>query len=310
MFGMPKSSWLFIALTVVLCAGGGHSQVTSLSQLPGEKVDPGAALDRGLKISSLTVEGKPFHAVLEIGTAGNPYSGRVEVWWVDVAKYRESIESPGFNQTKIVNGDRVEEKDTGDYYPRWLENFELALMNPIPMLDNFHSVGGKVFLGANVTRSCIGRDDRPGGITDQMTWGQICFSGSEPHLLSVLTTTYGMTFSDWKGFVKKQIAHSYETDVLGFETVTGRLTKLEELKHPDETLFTVSEVTPVEQRISTVFVSTLKEESMVETVPKIEWPPVREGKTEGYSSPARWTGRWTGGSAPPRGGRLPDACRS
>ena len=94
-------------------------------------------------------------------------------------------------------------------------------MNPIPMLDNFHSVGGKVFLGANVTRSCIGRDDRPGGITDQMTWGQICFSGSEPHLLSVLTTTYGMTFSDWKGFVKKQIAHSYETDVLGFETLYG-----------------------------------------------------------------------------------------
>jgi hypothetical protein len=79
MFGMPKSSWLFPSLVAVLCAGVGHSQITSLSQLPGEKIDASAALDRGVKTSSLTVEGKPFHAVLKIGMAGNPYSGRIEV---------------------------------------------------------------------------------------------------------------------------------------------------------------------------------------------------------------------------------------
>jgi hypothetical protein len=131
-------------------------------------------------------------------------------------------------------------------------------------------------------RSCLQRDDRPSEITDQLTWGSVCFSGSEPHLGSVQTINIYMEYTDWKGFGKKQIARTYSTDVLDYKPVVGRLTTLEELKKPDEAMFLVAEVTPVEQRIVTAFVSTLKEESLIETAPAIEWPSVREGKTEGY----------------------------
>jgi hypothetical protein len=219
---------------------------------------------------------------MEIGDASTPYSGRLEVWWVNSSKYRTVLTSPAFSQEKILNGDKVSEKNQGDYYPRWLENFVLAVLNPVPMVKNFRGRGGPVILGPSITNSCLRRDDRPGNITDDMTWGIICFSGSEPHLASVLTMNVNLDFTDWRGFGKKQIARSVETSVLDYKPIKGRLTVLEELKRPDDAMFAVSSPTPVNERIATAFVSTLKEESLIEAAPAIEWPPVREGKTEGY----------------------------
>lgn len=244
-------------------------------------MDADAALDRALKKSSLTFQGKPFHAVMEIGPVGTPYSGHIELWWLNSAKYRLVMTSPQFSQTRIVNGDRIQEKNEGDYYPRWLENFTLAILDPVPVAQNFRGRGGAVIVGGQM-QSCLRRDDRPGGITDQMTWGILCFSGSEPHLESVLTMTYSMTFSNWKGFNGKQIARNYETSVLDYQPVTGRLTLLEQLKNPDEEMFRIDSITPVDQRIATTFVSTQREESLIEKVPEIQWPPVKEGKTDGY----------------------------
>jgi hypothetical protein len=190
--------------------------------------------------------------------------------------------SPAFGQTRIVNADQVMEANTGDYYPRWLQNFVDGLLDPIPMIENFRGHGGAVMVGPSITNSCLRRDDRPGGITDQMTWGGLCFAGSDPRIESVLTTNYYINFEDWKGFGKKKIARTYKTSVLDYKEIVGHLTTLEELQNTPESLFAITAPTPADQQMGTVYVSTLKEESMVETVPKIDWPPVREGKTEGY----------------------------
>ncbi len=247
--------------------------------MQGERINGSVAIDRALKSSSLTEDGKPFRALMEIGTTG-PYSGQVEVWWLTPTNYRIAVTSPKFTQMKVVNGDQVQEKDEGDYYPRWLENFVLALVDPLSVANNFR--GGSVMVGEQFTRSCLRRDDRPGGITDQTTWGQVCFSGSEPRLSYILTFNDSMEFKDWKGFGKKQIARTYQTEVLDYQPVIGRLTKLEELKKPDDAMFTITAATPVDQRISTSFVSTLEGEGLIENAPVIEWPTVREGKTDGY----------------------------
>ncbi|WP_433971293.1 hypothetical protein [Tunturiibacter lichenicola] len=254
--------------------------MSGIPQVAGEQIDGTIALDRALKATSPTYDGKPFHAVMEIGTTGTPYSGRIEVWWVNKTKYTLKITSPKFSQSKTVNGDLVQEKNEGDYYPRWLENFVLALIDPVPMAKNFRD--GTVVIGAQVTQSCLRRDDRPNGITDQTTWGQVCFTGPEPRLSYILTFNDSMEFKDWKKFGDKQIARTYQTDVLDFQPVVGKLVKLEELQQPDGAMFTVSTATPCDQRISTTFVSTLTEESLVEKAPEIQWPTVREGKTDGY----------------------------
>ena len=65
-----------------------HSQPPNFPPLQGERVDANTALNRALKTSSLTEDGKPFHTVLMIGNAKSPYSGRVEVWWAAKEKYK------------------------------------------------------------------------------------------------------------------------------------------------------------------------------------------------------------------------------
>ena len=259
-----------------------RGQISGFPQVQGEKVDADTALSRALKTSSLTEQGHPFHAVLVVGSDNSQYSGRIEVWWAANQKYKTVITSPEFSQTRIVNGSSVLERDSGDYYPRWLEIFIDALLDPIPMIGNFRERPGFVMLGSQITNSCLRRDDRPGGITDQMTWGNVCFSGSKPVLQSVLTMNYGVEFENWKSFGKKEIARTYKTDVLDYQEVVGRLTTLEELREAPEELFAIKTPTPPDEQIKTALVSTQKEESLLENAPRIDWPTVREGKTDGY----------------------------
>jgi hypothetical protein len=277
-----SKAWL---AAIVLFTGGLQylsGQIPNSPQFQGERVDFDTALARSLKSSSLAEEGKPFHAILAIGLSDSPFSGQVEVWWVAADKYKSVISSPAFSQTRIVNGTQVMESDSGDYFPRWLETFVDAILDPVPTIRNFRGRSGTVVLGPQINRSCAGRDDRTDGRTDWTTWGSICFSGSEPHLLSVQTTNFYLEFADWKSFGKKQIARTYKTDVLDYKEIEAHLTKIEELRDVPYNFFAIAAPTPSSQQIKSEFVSTQKEESLLENAPANDWPTVHEGKTEGY----------------------------
>ena len=97
---MHKFWFRSLAAAAFLCSMVSWAQMPGFPQVQGERVDADAALTRALKASSLTYEGKPFHAVMEIGAAGSEYSGRLEVWWADQSKYRMVLTSPKFNQQK------------------------------------------------------------------------------------------------------------------------------------------------------------------------------------------------------------------
>jgi len=259
-----------LIVAAALCPPAGYAQ------MPGEKTEEQINIDRMLKTSSLTYEGKPFHAVLQIGNAGEEYSGRMEGWWVNATQYRLMVISPKLSQTKVVNGDRVYEKNDGDYYPRWLENFVLAVMNPVPMAEGFRKAGPQV------SNECLKHEDKPGGITNELTFAMICTKDFDSRLDFAMTFSYFMDFKDPKEFAGKEIARIYQTRVKDFQTISARITLLEELRKMDEALFGIQQPTPAGDRIATSFVSTLKEESLVEKVPEVQWPDVREGKTDGY----------------------------
>src|ERR1700722_16016817 len=108
---MSKVRLCVLLAGIVLLPLPDWAQMPGFLPVQGERVDAEVALDRALQKSSLTFQGKPFHAVMEIGAQGTAYSGRVEVWWINHSKYRVALTSPQFSQEKIVNGDRVSERD-------------------------------------------------------------------------------------------------------------------------------------------------------------------------------------------------------
>jgi hypothetical protein len=279
---MPKAYVLALVMVAPLL----FARPVESSAPPAERGDNvNAALDQALKTFSLTFDGKPFHAVMEIETAGEPYSGRIEVWWVKASKYRLAITSPKFSQVKTVNGDQVQEKNDGDFYPRWLENFVLAILDPLPMAENLRGrddVGAPRAEPTEGSEYCFIRDGRHGGVVDEMSFGQVCFWGRERDVDRAYGFSYTMIFSNWKKFEAKRVPRTYQTKVLDEDPVVAQLTVLEELKQPDETMFTIDSPTPAEQKISTTSFSTQQGESLIEKAPEIQWPPVREGNTQGF----------------------------
>jgi hypothetical protein len=253
--------------------------IQSTAKIPSDQ-----AIERALKVGTLTSDGPPFHAVLEISEPGNASSnfvGTIEIYWASPSRYRTNIKSKNFNQIRIVNGADIEERNDGDFYPAWVRNYMLAILDPLPMAHDFVGRGAPVMLGPNISQSCVNRDDRTNGITDQMTWAQICFQGGEPLIKYAMDFTYFMEFGDYKTFRNKQIARTYTTYTDGNDKVIGRLTMLETLDAADESLLQVKNATPPPQQIQTAFISMQANQSLFESVPAIEWPPVHEGKTEG-----------------------------
>jgi hypothetical protein len=250
-----------------------------------DRIPADDAIDRALETSSLTYHGAPFHVLMTIAKPSeknSPFEGTVEVYWAGSSQYRVTVATKSFQQTRIVNGDAVEERNTGDFYPGWLRNYALALLDPLHRADLFRGRPGLVAVGEGQMRSCLGRDDRPGGITDQMTWATVCFQGKEPRIQSAMDFTSFMEFGEYENFGKKQIARSYTNYDVDNEKIVGRLITLEALKEVDGKLFAVEHPTAPEQRIEASFVSMATNESLIEKAPAIDWPAVREGKTDGY----------------------------
>jgi hypothetical protein len=242
------------------------------------------AIQRVQHSSSLTDKGNPFHALLTISNPKNPdseYRATIEVFWKNRKSYRTVITSRMFSQTRIVQGDQVEEHNVGDFYPPWLQDYLTAILNPLHVPNAFQNSTAQIFLGDHM-RSCQIHDDRPGGITNDLTHAMICFAGNEPRLESMGDFSYGMTFSDFRPYGKQSIAYTYQSGMDGNDPIIGKLTLLEPLEHPSADLFTITTPTPPSDRIETTAVSTLKEESLVERSDTSPWPPIRGGKTEGY----------------------------
>ncbi|MGA8940577.1 MAG: hypothetical protein WB439_15555 [Acidobacteriaceae bacterium] len=256
----------------------------------------GQLLQQTLDQSTLTHNGEPFHAILDISpqavgdhpSPGPAYTGRVELWWSNPTTYRLALTSPAFTLQRTVANGSISETHTGDFYPRWLQTFVRALLDPVPPI--FTSVAGaqlepgRSFGGGFSTQTCIRRDDRTNGITNDLTWGILCFDrkSSKPAIDYIVTLNYFMQFSNRQPFDNRMIAYSYQTYVLDDLSVVGNLTTLEPLTPADAATLTVTTPTPPTDRIHTVLVSTQKEESLLDHAPTLHWPSVQEGKTDGY----------------------------
>src|SRR5262249_8391900 len=59
--------------------------------------------------------------------------GEVEIWWQAPNKWRRELRSPEFHQVAIQNGDHRWEKNEGDFFPDWLRELVVAIVQPVPL---------------------------------------------------------------------------------------------------------------------------------------------------------------------------------
>jgi len=264
-----------LAFTFLFCA-----LATSALARDGDKVPLGDVADRALQQSKLTLAGsKAFHLKAEIAETTDPdsdYHAKIEEYWVSPRKWKRTIESPDFSQTIVVNGDAVSEKNTGDYFPFWLNELVTAMVDPLPMLDALKQANMQLMKpqGSGNSTTCADLHAR----VDRWV---ICFEGDHGLLSSVFTKGYAVELKDYKNFGDKRVARRIVTNPEPGTTIEAHITELTELTQPDDQAFAVLEATPPAERIVSVRVAedTFRKLSLGST--EIDWPPTGGGSATG-----------------------------
>ena len=224
--------------------------------IPAMAGDRGAVLlkdvaEHAVQQSKLTNSGGPsFHLraeIVETTNSDSSYRAKVEEYWISATKWRRSIDSPGFSQLVVVNGDKLLEQDTGDYFPWWLQDLTTAMVDPLPLFDIIKNSTASLPkpLGGPSSQTCA--DMR----TSVDRW-IFCFEGSHGLLTSVHARGYDADFKEFKSFGTRQVARRILIDPEPGTTIQATISELTELRDASDTLFEVPQATPLRDQIRSV----------------------------------------------------------
>lgn len=222
------------------------------------------AIDRALKTCSLTARDQPFHLVLEVtppSDAEEParnlllarnYRAHIEIFWLNPITYRTVIRSRDFSQTRIVNGHVVEEHNTGDFYPRWIQNFVDAILDPIPRANVLRKISGSVPIGVQ-DHACISGDS-----------AEVCFLDAEPRIATGSDPSRSIWFDNYAPFGQQQIARTLTSKLPGNLLLRAHILVLAPLDSSDYALLKAKEFTLPDKIIATELVSQSTAESRLQ----------------------------------------------
>ena len=110
------------------------SAALAQEQVPLEDVVRDAALR-----STLASPGAaPFHLQAKISDEKEhdpQLYADVEEWWESPTRWRREFHSRSFSQILIVNGEKVQEQDSGPVFPELLRNLTVELVDTVPRFD-------------------------------------------------------------------------------------------------------------------------------------------------------------------------------
>lgn len=256
----------------------------------GKMVSLSEAGANALKQSQLTLPGSPaFHLKARITNSADPsspYAAEIEEYWLSPQNWRRKIESSGFSQTLIVEGSKISEQDTGDYYPLWLRNLVTAIFDPLPMHEQLDLFKGNVEVPAEADDLACLNFAVPSGVPPvraSLPYA-FCFQGTRALLQQVLTPGYKARFEDYKPFNGRMVPRRIKADLGAGAVLMATITALDNNLPSDRSLFTVSQPTLPGSQLRSMQIDESIARKITVAAPDIAWPAVREGKTSGTLS--------------------------
>jgi hypothetical protein len=247
--------------------------------------NPVNTVRKAVERSTLNQPGtKPFHlkAVLAPSFERDRESnrtGEVEIWWASPTQWRREVRSPEFHQIAIVNGQREWQKNEGDYFPEWLRETCVALIEPIPSLDQVlqqvKESEVRRLLGTTHFSWAIMSTD--GNVEKGMGAG-ISVKDSTGLLLYGTGLGWSGEYKDYQNFHGRMVARTVS---VGSPQVTAKVTTLEDLREVPPGFFdpAVSGGDPSPLRTEVVEEKALR----INLLPgePVTWPPLKDGPLEG-----------------------------
>jgi hypothetical protein len=207
---------------------------------------------------------------------GDDPVAQVEIWWAAADKWRRSIQSDEFSQTRIVNGSQVSEHDSDEYVPVELQSLVTAMLDPAPILAA-HRPGEELITKAN------GHAEES-GLTCFASDRRMCLMNRAGLGEIVGMPGHSLEFTDYRQFRGMRIARLLIDTVEVGEFETAKISELQSIKHLDESLFSISQPTRSEDQIHSLVVPEETFRALLLSSPEIIWPQPLDGRTSGTAS--------------------------
>jgi hypothetical protein len=222
--------------------------------------------------------GTPFYLQAMITERADPSEHvEIEMSWVAPDKWRRRIQSPEFSQTLIVNGDKVFEEDSDEYFPLGIQTLVTAMVNPKPALDAVRP-GDPVMTKASGASNESGKTCYPPNF-------KMCGTGRYGLMESLGGPGRSVTFMDYQKFKDKRVARMLTYRIDPGDSLQAHITTLGELKKHDEDRFLIADPTPLQKQIRSVVVPEAELRDLALQPTEIIWPQVLEdNQTSGETS--------------------------
>ena len=247
--------------------------------------DPEKLVRKAVERSTLNQIGtKPFHLKALIAPSferdrESNRTGEVEIWWASPTQWKREVYSPEFHQIAIVNGGREWQKNEGEYFPEWLRETCVALIEPVPYLQDVlakvRDADAKNMLGmVHFSWTEMSTD---GNVEKGMGAG-LAIQQSTGLLLYGSGLGWSGSYKDYKNFHGRMVA---QTVSVGSPEVTAKVNTLEDLRDASPDLFVAPDDVQSLSPIRTVVVDEPSlRKSLVPSDPVV-WPVLKDGPLEG-----------------------------
>ena len=177
-----------------------------------------------------------------------------------------------------MNGNAEWQKNEGDFFPEWLRETAVALINPVPdlveTLDQTNTADVRKFVGMTNFSWTVASTD--GSVQKGMGCG-LAINERTGLLFYGGCLGWGAEFKDYSDFHGRMVARTLN---VGSPQVTARVTVLEDL-HQLPTDFFDAKAAGGQPLLQTVIVQEpILRENLLPTEPPV-WPPLRDGPLEG-----------------------------
>jgi hypothetical protein len=210
---------------------------------------------------------------------GSNRTGEVEIWWASPTQWRREVRSPEFHQIAIVNGGREWQKNDGGYFPEWLRETTVAMIEPVPSLDQ-------------VLQQVEDAEKRTMAGSTYFTWTMMSTDGKvEKGMGASLAVTestgllfyggglgWGGLYKDYENFHGRMVARTVS---VGSPEVTAKITTLEDLRDVPPGFFDAEAAGGDVPLLRTVEVEETSLREKLLPMQPVEWPPIKDGPLEG-----------------------------
>ncbi len=242
-------------------------------------------LKKAVERSTLDQAGtKPFHLKASLSPSFDRdkaygLTGEVEIWWASPTQWRRELRSPDFHSIEVVDGTQDWQKSEGDYFPEWLRETGVELINPVPPINEVL----KKVKTAEV-RHLMGQTNL-GWVTNTGTAEvrnimrtYVALRDSTGLLLYAGGFGWGGEFKDYLDFHGRMVARTVN---VGTPQVTAKVTMLEDLSDPPAHLFDFDAKAADVPPLRTVLLDESSLRKNLLPMQPVSWPTLKDGPLEG-----------------------------